>query len=57
MSGFKKLGFLPSCLVSIIAVILGTALLCLAVTPLLLRGILPPEAESACASAAAGIAR
>jgi len=56
MSGFKKMGLLPSCLVSIAAVILSTALFCLAITPLFLRGFLPQEAGSSCASAAAGTA-
>lgn len=55
MSGFKKMGLLPACLIAIAAVILGTVLLCLALTPLFLRGLLPLERGSVCACAAAAI--
>jgi len=56
MSGFKKLGLLPSCMIGIAAAIAGTVLLCLVLTPLFLRGLLPLGSGSECACAAAGVA-
>ena len=55
MSGIKKMGLLPSCLIAAAVGIAGTAILCLALTPLFLRGVLPLESGSACAGSAAGI--
>ena len=56
MHRWKKLGLLPSCLFGVLAVIVLTLLLCLALTPAILRGTLPPESGSVCAAASAGLA-
>lgn len=56
MSRCKKLGLLPACLLGIVAVLLLTAVICLALTPAYLRGMLPTETGPACAAAAVGLA-
>ncbi len=55
MSGYKKLGLLPLCLAGVGMSAVMTALLCLALTPLILRGILPPAVASRCAEIGVGL--
>ena len=56
MFRWKKLGLLPACLIGIAAVAVLTPLLCLALTPAFLRGMLLPETGPVCASASVGAA-
>ena len=55
MSGYKKLGLLPLCLAGVGMSTVLTALLCLALTPMILRGILPLAAGSRCAEITVGV--
>ena len=55
MLRWKKLGLLPSCLIGILAAAGATALLCLAVTPAILSGLLPMENGAVCAAACVGL--
>lgn len=55
MSGLKKMGLLPLCLAGIAATAALTALICLALASLILRGALPQGAGPKCAEAAVGI--
>ena len=56
MSGWKKRGLVPSCLMGLGAAVLMTALFTLLETPLFLRGLLPTDKLGLCACAAAGLA-
>ena len=56
MSGWKKRGLVPGCLIGLGAAVLLTALIALAETPLFLRGLLPTDRVGLCAWAAAGLA-
>lgn len=56
MFGWKKRGLVPSCLFGIAVSVVLTALICLALTPLFLRGAVPLERTDIIAPLASGIA-
>ncbi len=56
MFGRKKRGLLPSSIMGLAAAVILTALLCLALTPIITRGILPPESASSAGCVSAGLA-